>query len=61
MYLFEIITISGDYDGLARNAQIAKPIQYDVRNIKRTYGSFGLFVDTISGLKEALFLVPDGL
>ena len=61
MYLFEIITVSGDYDGLAQNAQIAKPIQYDVLYIKRTYGNSGLFVDTIFGLKEALLLVPDGL
>ena len=61
MYLVEIITVSGDYDGLVQNAQIVKPIQYDVLYIKRTYGNFGLFVDTIFGLKEALFLVPNGL
>ena len=61
MYLFEIITISGNYDGLAQNAQIAKPIQYDVRYIKRTYGNFGQFVDTIPALDEAVFFVPEGL
>lgn len=61
MYLFEIITISGDYDGLKQNAQIAKPIQYDVQHIKRTYGNFGLFIDTIPALEKALLLILDGV
>ena len=61
MYLFEIIAISSDYDGLKHNAQIAKPIQYDVRHIKRTYGNFGLFIDTILGLEKALLLIPGGV
>ena len=61
MYLFEIITISGDYDGLTQNAQIANPIQYDVHHIKRTYGNFGLFIDTIFGLQKAVFLNPDSV
>ena len=50
MYLFETIAISGDYDDLEPNAQIAKLIQYDVQHIKRTYGNSGSFIDTIAAL-----------
>lgn len=60
MYLFEIIAISGDYDDLRPNAQIAKLIQFDVQHIKRTYGNFDLFIDTISSLQKAVFIILDG-
>ena len=56
MYLFEITAISGDYDDLKPNAQIAKLIQFDVQRIKMTYGSFGLFIDTLHALKKAVFI-----
>ncbi len=52
MYLFETIAISGDYDDLKPDAQIAKLIQFDVQHIKMTYGSFGVFIDTIHALEK---------
>lgn len=61
MYLFEIIAISGDYDDLRPNAQIAKLIQFDVQHIKMTYGSFGPFIDTIHALEKAVFIILDGV
>ena len=61
MYLFEIIAISGYYDDLRPNAQIARLIQFDVQHIKMTYGSFGLFIDTIPALKKAVFIILDGV
>ncbi|TNF86241.1 MAG: hypothetical protein JSU67_13640 [Gammaproteobacteria bacterium] len=61
MYLIEITTVSGDYDASGQNAQIANPIQYGVRRIKRTDENSCPLIDTICGLEIAVFLTLHGL
>ena len=61
MYLIEITTVSGDYDGSGQNAQIASPIQYGVRRIKRTDVNSCPLVGTIRSLETAVFLTLHGL